>query len=249
MLAKGTVFAYPCSDLSGASFQPLILPHPGTNQPQAFLYSRAAEQLLELQIIHRPETSSFIAGDQLVTHGNLTTGVVFDWHFLLAPLLPRDGFLSRADWTRATLAAYHVQDVQRSLALVLELPVVATAIINLCDVKVVGDCEFFRLSSEKFVDFVVRKFQRALSANFTPVVPFLEGDVATVLMEAVEAMIFDVEIAAAVRSKLGIVKKHPPVIADAPKKEEPPKKKPKIENKKNVTPAGCQKISTFFAKK
>jgi hypothetical protein len=119
-------------------------------------------------------------------------------------------------------------------------------IANICDVKLVGDVEFFRLNTEKFVDFVTRKFQRAISGNFKPVVPFLEGDVATVLMEAVEAMIFDAEISAAVRSRLGIVKKLAPVIAV--KKEEPPKKKPKIETK-NIAPAGCQKISSFFSKK
>ena len=247
MLTKGSVFVYPCEDLSGATFQPLVLPHPGTSQPQAFLYNRTDQTLLELHNINRPETSCFVADNQLISHGNLTAGVVFDVHLVLAPLLPREAFLSRDDWQR-DLASRLDATVGTSLALIFQLPVVDAVIGNLCDVKLVADLQYFRFSAEKFVDYVSRKFQNAIS-DFTPLVPFLEGDAAAVLMDAVEAMVFDPEISALIRGRLGIAKKEFPTLAEAPKKNEPPKKKPKVENKKTLAPAGCQKISSFFTKK
>ena len=251
MLGKGSVFVYPCEDLSGATFQPLILPHPGTGQPQVFLFDRSSHSLLELHTITRPDSSCFVADKQLIPHGNLTTAVVFDFHFLLAPLLPRDAFLSLEDWRRTLnfpSNSANSSAISASLALVLALPLVETVIANLCEIKFVQDERYMRFSVDKFVDFVCRKFESAIS-DFSPVVSFVEGDVALVLMDAGEAMIADCEISSAVRAKLGILKKEslPPVQT---KKEEPPKKKQKIEkNETKKTPVGCQKISAFFTKK
>ena len=253
MLAKGSVFVYPCADLNGATFQTMLLPHPGTGQPQVFLFDRTTHSLLELHIISRFDSSCFVADKQLVSHGNITAAVVFDFHFLLYPLLPREAFLSVADWRRNLIFpsdnSVNPSSIADSFALILELPVVETVIQNLCEVKEVNDERYMRFSVDKLVGYICRKFDNAVS-DFSPTVSFVEGDVRAVLMDAIEGMIGEAEISTAVRAKLGIshtVETSGFLQAEAVVKKEPPKKKQKIE--KGTAPVGCQKISAFFTKK